>query len=214
MRTTPILTLGLLLAGGCAKTTETTTEEAAAEKAPASAPASEPTEAEEPAMAEGEGEIAPPPPRADDADRASKNGRLEAEIGGVPVIVQYGRPQVKGRTIFGDLIPYGKVWRTGADEATTLTLMEDATIAGEPVEAGTYALFTMPGKETWTVILNSVPKQWGAYKHDPSKDVLRAEVEAESDDPTEVLTFEADDDALVLAWADVEVTIPIAAQSE
>jgi hypothetical protein len=204
---TRVILLGLLLAG-CTKT-ETTPPEA--EDTTAQPQAAKETEA--PASAAEEAEVTPPPPRDDDAERASENGRLEAEVGGVPVIVQYGRPKVKGREVFGDLVPYGEIWRTGADEATTLTLMKDAKVAGEPVEAGTYALFTVPGEEAWTVVLNEVAKQWGAYKHDPKRDVLRAKVEPQPHDATEVLTFEAKDDAVVLKWADVMVPVPIEATS-
>lgn len=113
--------------------------------------------------------------------------------------------------MFGALIPYGEVWRTGADEATTLTLSKPAQIAGSRVEPGTYALFTIPGEESWTFILNKPPEQWGAYKYDPSKDVLKAEVPVEAHSNTEILTFAAEQDALTLAWAKVLVRIPVEA---
>lgn len=201
------LAVSLVLAAGCAQTTTpqtpAKTESSPAASAPASAPASA-AAAAGPAMPSA-------PARGDDADRKSKNGVVEATLSGVPVRVQYGRPHVNGRTIFGDLIPFDQVWRTGADEATTISLAKDAKIAGQPVAAGTYALFTIPGKDGWKVILNSVAQQWGAYKIDRSKDVLVAEVTAAEHEPTEVLTMANEGDALVLTWATTAVTIPVAA---
>ena len=195
----------LLAATGCKKPGDAAPEsppppEPAQPEAAASAPASEPSEQ------------AGPPPRGDDADRKSKNGRLEAEVGGVPVLVHYGRPAVQDRKIFGELIPYGEVWRTGADEATTITFGSDATFAGKPVKAGSYALFTVPNKEAWQVILNAEAKQWGAYKRDAQKDILTSEVTPKTaEEANEVLTFTSTEDALVLAWADVEVVFPVGA---
>ncbi len=111
--------------------------------------------------------------REDDADRASKNGKVEGMIDGVTVTLEYGRPKVKGRTIWGDLVPYGKVWRTGADEATTITFSADVEISGKVLAAGTYALFTEPGENEWTFIFNKVAKQWGSFRHDVGQDALR-----------------------------------------
>ncbi|MEM7674706.1 MAG: DUF2911 domain-containing protein [Myxococcota bacterium] len=174
---------------------------------PAAVPASKPMASQPAAKAA----FPDTPARASDADRKSKNGVVEAELAGVPVRVEYGRPQVKGRNIFGELIPYGKVWRTGADEATTISFAKSAMFAGRKVERGTYALFTIPGEKNWKVVLNRQAKQWGAYKHDPSQDVLSAEVTASPSANTEVLTFEAADDKIVLKWAEVSVAMPVAA---
>ncbi len=111
--------------------------------------------------------------RADDADRASKNGMVEGMIDGVKVSLEYGRPKVKDREIWGGLVPYGQVWRTGADEATTITFDADVMVEGEKLAAGTYALFMEPGKDQWTVIFNKVAKQWGAFRYDEGQDALR-----------------------------------------
>ena len=92
------------------------------------------------------------------------------------VKVYYSRPQLNGRTIFGDLVPYGKVWRTGANENTEITFNQDASINGEQVKAGTYSLFTIPEENQWTLILNSNIDYWGAYSYDQSKDVLRTSI--------------------------------------
>lgn len=148
--------------------------------------------------------------REDDTDRASKNGRLEAEIGGVPVVVEYGRPEVKGRKVFGGLVPYGEVWRTGADEATTLRLEAPAKIGDTVLEPEVYSLFTIPGEKSWTFIVNEVARQWGAYDYDAKKDVVRVKVKPESHPMTEQLTFSAQPGHLVLTWAEVAVKLPIA----
>lgn len=174
--------------------------------APSSAPAAAPTSA--PASAPS-AKLPMPPARGDDAERKSKNGRLQTEIGGVPVLVQYGRPEARGRDLFGSLIPYGKIWRTGADEATTLSLMRNATIEGKPVAAGTYALFTIPTKDKWTIVINRTAEQWGAYNYDPEQDVVRVEVSPMAKAHTEALTFEAQGSALVLKWGTVAVPIQI-----
>ncbi|MBX2812912.1 MAG: DUF2911 domain-containing protein [Myxococcales bacterium] len=154
-----------------------------------------------------------PPARGSDTDRKSKNGTLSATVGDVPLLLQYGRPHVSERKIFGELVPYGEVWRTGADEATTLTIQTPAVINGQPVQAGNYALFTIPGPETWTLILNSQAKQWGAYKHDPALDVLKVKVPAtKTQTPTEILTFAATASAVTFSWENTKVTIPVSAK--
>jgi hypothetical protein len=88
--------------------------------------------------------------RGDDSGRRSKNGKLEGTVGGVGVTVEYGRPSVGGREVWGKLVPYGSVWRTGADEATTITLAKDSKIEGQALAAGTYAFFAIPGESEWT----------------------------------------------------------------
>jgi len=80
---------------------------------------------------------------------------------GLEIQVDYCRPYKKGRVIFGGLEPYGKVWRTGANEATVISFNKDLLIVGKPVKAGKYSLFTIPGEKTWTVILNKETGQWG-----------------------------------------------------
>ncbi|WP_031529349.1 DUF2911 domain-containing protein [Dyadobacter crusticola] len=89
------------------------------------------------------------------------------------VKVSYSRPALKGREAFGKLEAYGKVWRTGADEATEIKFYQDATFGGKKVKAGTYSLFTIPGEKEWTVILSTDLDYWGAYKYKEGSDVLR-----------------------------------------
>lgn len=149
--------------------------------------------------------------RANDLPRLSPNAAVSQTIGVSEVSISYSRPSVRDREIFGGLVPYDEVWRTGANEATAFTLSADATIEGEPLEAGTYALFTIPGRDTWTIIINENTGQWGAFNHDESQDVLRIEVEPE-EAPThfEMMTFvfeEVTDStgAAVLYWDDTRV---------
>lgn len=149
--------------------------------------------------------------RANDLPRLSPNAAVSQTIGVSEVSISYSRPSVRDREIFGGLVPYDEVWRTGANEATAFTLSADATIEGEPLEAGTYALFTIPGRDTWTIIINENTGQWGAFNHDESQDVLRIEVTPE-EAPThfEMMTFvfeEVTDStgAAVLYWDDTRV---------
>ncbi|MBA6157054.1 DUF2911 domain-containing protein [Tenacibaculum sp. S7007] len=104
---------------------------------------------------------------------SSPSSKLEQTVGLTDVSVEYSRPGVKGRTIFGDLVPYGKVWRTGANANTKVTFSDDVTIDGKELKKGTYALYTKPGKSSWEVIFYSDAKNWGTpQKWDDSKVAL------------------------------------------
>ncbi|TAE32484.1 MAG: DUF2911 domain-containing protein [Candidatus Kapaibacterium sp.] len=107
---------------------------------------------------------------------ASPPATATTTFDGITATVNYGQPSKKGREIFGKLVPFGEVWRTGANGATTLTLSGDAMLGGKAVKAGTYGLFTIPTKDKWTIILNTDSKQWGAYEYKKDKDVLRVDV--------------------------------------
>lgn len=152
--------------------------------------------------------------RANDEVRASPNALVGQTIGMTDVTVTYGRPRVRGRAIFGDLVPYDALWRTGANEATTVTFSGDVTVEGQPLSAGTYSLFTIPGEDEWTVIFNEVVEQWGAYDYDESRDALRVTVEPEEAAFTEFMTFSFDEvgeeeGELVLRWDEVRVPLTI-----
>ncbi|MDR8391327.1 DUF2911 domain-containing protein [Aliifodinibius sp. S!AR15-10] len=129
--------------------------------------------------------------------------------------IVYGQPYKRGRVIFGDLVPYGEVWRTGANEATELTVTGDIMLAGERVEAGTYALFSIPNTETWTIILNSQLGQWGAFDYNADYDVMRVDVSAtKMEDSAEAFTIqfeevENDSTNIVMRWDQTEVRIPV-----
>jgi hypothetical protein len=145
-------------------------------------------------------------------DRPSPPRSTEATIGDLKVTINYSAPGVKGRTIFGDLVPYGKVWRTGANEATTVEISRDCKVGGSFLRAGKYALFSIPGETEWTIIFNSVPDQWGAYNYEESKDALRFKVKpAKSAEFNERLKFEISSDATAdgkvsLFWDNTQVT--------
>ncbi|MEO1368564.1 MAG: DUF2911 domain-containing protein, partial [Acidobacteriota bacterium] len=147
---------------------------------------------------------------ADDAERASKNGRTEGVVDGVAVALEYGRPHVRDRQIWGELVPFDKVWRTGADEATTISFSEDVTVEGQPLEAGTYSLFTIPGEGKWTVIFNRKAEQWGAYKYEAGEDALRVLVVPRPVEHVEVMDFHIDGAEVVLRWAKLAVPFTVA----
>ncbi len=107
---------------------------------------------------------------------ASSTQTLIQDFGLGKVTITYSRPNVKDRKIFGGIIPWGEVWRTGANSATTITVTEKVLIEGNSVPAGTYSLFTIPEKNEWTVILNKIVKQWGAYSYKQTEDFLRFKI--------------------------------------
>ena len=130
------------------------------------------------------------------------------------VKITYGRPHKRGREIFGDLVPYGKVWRTGANEATEITTTGEISLAGNKVAPGTYTVFSIPEKDHWTIILNSDLGQWGAYKYKEEYDVLRFDVPAESMKKVfEPFTIEFEQKKekvfLNMMWDTTRVSIPV-----
>jgi hypothetical protein len=105
--------------------------------------------------------------------QASPKASLTQTVGLTEVRIDYNRPAVRGRQIWGALVPYGQVWRTGANEATRFQVSDDVTINGAKLPKGTYSLHTIPGETEWTIIFNSVADQWGSYSYDAANDVLR-----------------------------------------
>ena len=147
-------------------------------------------------------------------NKARKSAHETVSRNGIEV--KYGRPQKKGRVIFGSgkdaLVPYGQVWRTGTDEATEITVPKDCLFAGQQLKAGTYTLFTIPGEKEWTVILNKKTGQWGAYEYEKVKDqnVLTAKVPATSvGTPVEQFTIQVEDAGIRMEWDNVRVFIPV-----
>lgn len=133
---------------------------------------------------------------------------------GITATVNYAQPAKKGREIFGKLVPYGEVWRTGANEATTINFSGDVKIGGKSLKAGTYSLFTIPNKDKWTVIINSEAKQWGAYGYKQDKDILRADASISNlKEHQERFTigFEKADNGtmLTMAWDMTKVSVAI-----
>lgn len=109
---------------------------------------------------------------------ASPAATVSQKVGLTQVTVDYSRPSVKGRKIFGNLVPYGQVWRTGANRVANIKFDSEVMVNGEKIAAGNYALLTIPTATSWTIIFNSDDKQWGAYAYDEKKDVKRITVKS------------------------------------
>jgi len=119
---------------------------------------------------------------------------LKQRVGLTDIEISYSRPSVKGRVIFGNLVPYGKVWRTGANQATTLVLSTPVKLNGTEIPAGTHAIVTIPGKDEWTVIINKGADNWGAYKYDEKADIARIKVTpVKIDHAVETMAINVDD---------------------
>jgi hypothetical protein len=125
----------------------------------------------------------PPPPydpnaplTARDFPAASPASTLQQRVGATDIEIKYYRPGAKGRVMIGTIEPFGKVWRTGANNATTISFSTAVKLGGQAVTPGKYALFTIPGESKWTVILNKNPNQWGAFTYDPSGDAIHFDV--------------------------------------
>jgi len=146
--------------------------------------------------------------------RVSPNATVSQIIGITTVTVDYFRPGVKERVIWGDLVPYDEMWRTGANRATLVSFDTDVMVAGKEVKKGTYSLFTIPTTGDWTVILNTNAELWGTGGYEKEKDVLRITVTPASAPFTERMMFYFDDlkddaAALVLQWEKLKLMIPI-----
>lgn len=135
---------------------------------------------------------------------------------GTPALIKvvYGRPHKKGRSMLGGQEAYGKVWRTGANESTEIKLYKDVTFGDKKVPAGTYTLYSIPGKDEWTIIFNSKLDTWGAYEYDESKDVARVKVPAgKADSEVEAFTIAFDGSGstgnMILAWENTMVKVPL-----
>jgi hypothetical protein len=127
--------------------------------------------------------------------------------------ITYSQPHKRGREIFGNLVPYGQVWRLGANEATEMTLTRDMQVNGQVLRAGTYSLFSIPEKDKWTIIINSEPGLWGAYNHNPKLDVMRFDVPVKTTNTIyEALQLKFDHKNelanLLINWDNVQVSIP------
>jgi hypothetical protein len=121
--------------------------------------------------------------------RTSPRASVMQALGGAEIRITYGRPAVKERRIWGGLVPNGRVWRAGANEATTFTVNHDVTVEGRALPAGTYTFFAIPGETEWTVIFNRVPRQWGAFDYNPAFDALRVTLKPNAAPPQEYLTY-------------------------
>lgn len=148
--------------------------------------------------------------------RVSPAATVKQTLGLTDVTVSYSRPGVKGRAIWGDLVPYDKEWRTGANEATTLTVADEVQFGGQALAAGTYAVLTLPGRDEWTVVLNTDKDMWGANGYSADKDVLRVRVKPQTvSEPTEWMQFSFENltpnsGELVMRWEKLRLAVPIA----
>lgn len=149
--------------------------------------------------------------------KASPEVTVEYKSNGTEVSVFYNAPSKRGREIFGKLVPYGQVWRTGANEATVFKTNQALTLGGKSLPAGEYTLWTIPGPETWTVIFNGKQYPWGVDwdskpTREPEHDVLQVQVPVETQAPPVELfqiSFDEKIPALVLAWDRTKVAVPM-----
>jgi len=149
--------------------------------------------------------------------KAPVSPKVTAESPNKNIKVVYGQPSKKGRTVFGDeksgsMEKYGKVWRTGANEATEVTFAKDVMFGGKPVKAGTYTLFTIPGENQWKVLLNSTLGQWGAYDYEKIKgnDVAMITVPVSKNaTPIEKLTITPSNNSIAIAWDNMTISVPV-----
>lgn len=149
-----------------------------------------------------------------DLPRESQAGVVSQRIGITDISVSYSRPSVKGRAVWGDIVPYGQVWRMGANENTVLTSTHEISIEGQKLPAGSYGLHAIPEKDKWTIILSKDHTAWGSFFYKKEKDALRGEVTPRACEMTEQVTFsfsdvKKDGATLIMRWEKLEVPILI-----
>ena len=132
---------------------------------------------------------------------ASPAVSVTGKINGATISINYSSPSVKGRVIWGELVPFNKVWRAGANDATTFETDKDLTIEGSKLPAGKYSFFVIPNEKECIIIFNKDAKQWGAYKYNEKDDVLRVTVKQQlADSSTESLLYSIEKNSIVLSW--------------
>lgn len=152
--------------------------------------------------------------QAQDLPAPSPQAKVEQVVGLTNCSIDYSRPSMKGRTIFGDLVPYDQLWRLGANGSTKFTTSTDVKFSGKVLPAGTYSVFATPSASgAWKVVFNSVVEQWGTGAYDASKDVVSVDAKAVQNPTTETFTIQftnvsANGASISIAWADVRVDIP------
>ena len=148
------------------------------------------------------------------AHNKSPRAEVSQMVGMTKVTVDYGRPGVKGRAIWGELVPFGQIWKTGADRMTNITFSKDIKVNGTQLAAGTYGILTLPEKDSWTLILTKRADIHMPNTYKPEDDALRIEVKPQSAEFCERLMFTFDNlemtsADLVLHWDKVKVSVPI-----
>ena len=148
--------------------------------------------------------------QSDKAQRSSPSAQAKAIVNGKIITIDYSQPAVKGRKIWGDLVPYGLTWRTGANETTVFEVSADVLIEGKKLAKGPYALFTIPGEKEWVVIFNKTIA-WGEYSYKEADDVLRVTVPSKpSPSFTERFSINISDQGLVsLLWENLQVDFTV-----
>ncbi len=146
--------------------------------------------------------------------RVSQRGTVSQRIGLTDITITYHRPEVGGREIWGKTVPYGKVWRAGANENTTITFSDDVSVEGKPLAAGTYGLHTVPDKDQWTIIFSKNSTSWGSFSYDEKEDALRVNTKPQATDFREALTYtfeevKPDSAAATLRWEKLAVPVHI-----
>lgn len=149
---------------------------------------------------------------AQDLPKPSPTGELEQMVGLTEVEIEYSRPGVKDRTIFGDLVPYGKMWRTGANKATKISFSTDVNINGQELLAGDYALFTIPGEDSWEILFNTNLEQWGTGNYQDTEEALRVIANSETTSFTETFTFDINNitnnsASICMMWEETKVCV-------
>ena len=147
----------------------------------------------------------------DRSQRPSPPAQLSKDVNETKITIDYSRPSKKGRVIFGDLVKYGKVWRTGANETTWIEVSKDVIISDKKLKAGKYGLFTIPNEDDWIIIFNEAWNGWGAYDYNKSEDVLRITVPVEVlEEVMEVFTIDVSESGnVILAWDQTRVTFSV-----
>jgi len=141
---------------------------------------------------------------------ASPHKGVKGVVAGSTITIRYGSPYVKGRKIWGGLEPYGKVYRAGADSATTFTTSKAIKVEGKELPAGKYAFFVIPAeKGQWTVIFNKTAEQWGAFKYDQAQDQLRVMVTPKEHAMTESLTYVITKNGFSMDWDKISIPVSI-----
>ena len=147
-------------------------------------------------------------------NQASPPATATGKVAGATITINYSSPGVKGRQIWGALVPYNQVWRAGANAATIFETDKDIKVEGKALKAGKYSLYAIPGEKEWTIIFNSETGQWGIKRtgeanRDPAKDVLSVTTKAKKSDFNERLVYEINKKDITLKWENVEVPISV-----
>ena len=151
---------------------------------------------------------------AQELPQPSPAASVMQRVGLTDITINYSRPGVKGRKIFGDLVPYGELWRTGANKATSITVSTDVMIGGQTLKAGSYSLFTIPAENEWVIIFNKDLELWGTGGYTQRNDAVRFRVAPTTGEFTERMEFwfqnlSEDGADIILAWSTTKVVIPV-----